>query len=551
VPHITITDAIIEISQALKAGTTLLSFLRTLKDVAVRLIDAERASIFLQDSSANELWSLIADGTAIIRLPSNKGIVGEVIATNRVLNIPDTASDSRFFSEIDKKTGYVTRSVLCVPMCNRDGRAVGAIELLNKRSGIFTAQDERFLNIFGIQAGLAVENVEMYEDIQENLAQLKLLFEIQEKINISMEFSQIFEIILSRLLPVIGGDRAIICCQASDGRELYFGYRNDTVLHCWEKKSVRSPDPHFDELLERVASLRAQPGTPTSQPADLMYADLHNGTQYIGYLAVHLTRPADRLFNARSCEYLKIVAAQTVAVVAKKEALDLKKSSEKQALLGSMLSTVVHDMKSPLSGISGYTQLIAMRTNDAEIKKYCTVISNVLEHINTMNGELLTYVRGDAVVLEKSRFSLPALINTVLAVHRETFKVAAIDVTIHSSAELQICADSDRLMRVFNNLFINSAEAIGARGTIDIEINSKSGSAEIKITDSGKGIAPHLLTRVFDPFVSFGKKNGTGLGLSICRTIIEKHGGTVEIQSIEGKGTTFLITLPVEPEEVF
>jgi signal transduction histidine kinase len=548
--HITITDALIEISLALNKGYGLPSFLGVIKDVATRLIDSERASIFLLDHSGCELWSLMADGTDVIRMPAGEGIVGEVIAANTALVIQDTASDPRFFPEIDKRTGYVTRSILCVPMRNRAGIAVGAIELLNKRCGGFTTDDERFLGIFGTHAGLAIENVEMHEEIQENLAQFKLLFDIQESINISMEFGQIFEVVLSRLLPVVGGESAIICFTSVAGREVYYGFCQKE-LQFWEKGGRRECPTLLDELIDAVGAIRERKSSNDHfvYLPDCVYADLTKGSACIGWFAVHLAHQDSRLFNTRPLEYLKVIAAQTVAFIEKKETLDQKKHSEKQALLGSMLSTVVHDMKSPLSGISGYTQLIGMRAKDDEIRKYCDVIIEVLGRINSMNNELLAFVRGEQVVLEKAPVSVGRVVEKVIDMHRESYKSSGIAVTVRCLQEVRIVADADRLIRVFNNILVNAAEAIGTGGAIEVDIMSSNGNAEIHIKDSGRGIPTHMIQRIFEPFVTWGKKNGTGLGLAISRSIVEKHHGTISVESCEGRGTAFTITLPVVSEE--
>lgn len=544
--QITITDALIEVSQAISAGTNLVSFLGLVKDLAVRIIDAERASIFLLDKSNEELWTLIADGEKMIRLPSRKGIVGEVISKNKKLNIPDAASDSRFFDGIDKKTGYVTKSILCVPMRNREGRALGALEILNKKDGIFTREDEKFLSIFGTQAGLAIENVEMYEDIQDNLKQLKLLYNVQQNINASMDYEQIFEVILSELIPSVGGESGVVYFISFDGREIYFAYKPENGLVCWESGSSEPCPVFLKELVNAVKLvLNKNEERHFIHLPNLVYSELKRGEQTIGYFAVHLSQEDTRLFNSRPLEYLKVIAAQTVSFIEKKEALDQKKRSEKQALIGSMLSTIVHDMKSPLSGISGYTQLIRQRSSEEEIKKFCNTIMDVLDRINNMNNELLSFVRGDSVILNKSRISLSALFDKILADNSEKFKNAKIHISKGFDQEIIINADEGRLIRVFNNIIVNASEAMPDGGAIEISALMKKGDAEIRIKDSGVGIPSNMVSRIFEPFITSGKKNGTGLGLSICRSIIEEHGGNISVKSSPGKGSVFTIKLPV------
>ena len=189
----------LELSKAFLGQRDLFKLLTAIKDETVRLMEADRASIFLVDKETNELWTLMADGVNVIRFPYGKGIVGAVIAQDETLNIPDASCDPRFYKEIDKQTGYVTRNVLCVPMRNRFGRAVGAIEVLNKKSGRFSQYDESLLMILGTQAAMAVENVEMLEDVQETLNQLNLLNRIQRQANAILDINGVLSMVLREI----------------------------------------------------------------------------------------------------------------------------------------------------------------------------------------------------------------------------------------------------------------------------------------------------------------------------------------------------------------
>ena len=254
-----------------------------------------------------------------------------------------------------------------------------------------------------------------------------------------------------------------------------------------------------------------------------------------------------RLFNARPVDYLKVIAAQTVSFLDKKESLEEKKRSEKQALLGSMLSMIVHDMKNPLCGASGFAQLIQQKSQDGTIKKYSGKILDVLERLERMNNELLMYVRGDSVQLEKSEMGLKQLFEQLVSGLAPSFSQVNIKVAIkaENDEEIVIVADRDRLIRVFTNILANAREAIDKEGTINVELSKDNSTAVIRISDSGKGMPAYIRQRVFEPFVTHGKKTGTGLGMAITRTIIERHEGSINVESALGKGTTFIINLPV------
>jgi signal transduction histidine kinase len=282
--------------------------------------------------------------------------------------------------------------------------------------------------------------------------------------------------------------------------------------------------------------------------SDMVCANLLKGPDRLGCLAVRLGKDESRLFNARPVDYLKIIAAQTVTFLDKKEAGEEKKRSEKQALLGSMLSTIVHDIKNPLCGVSGFAQLIQQKCGQEDIKAYCGRILDVVERLEKMNNELLMFVRGDSVDLQKSPVALREMLEKCIAslvIDRglETLITAAIH--CENDEEMTIAADGDKLYRVFANIIANAVDAIENPGRIDVTLRRRGTTAEITIADTGKGMSAYVIQRVFEPFMTHGKKNGTGLGMAIARTIIERHGGTITAESTLGKGTVFTIHLPV------
>ncbi|MDQ7779493.1 MAG: GAF domain-containing protein [Planctomycetota bacterium] len=159
-------SALLEISKALMAERDLDTLLALVMNRVTAVLEAERSSLFLVDHDTNELWSRIAQDAEIneIRFPVGKGIAGFVAASREVVNIPDAYADSRFNKEIDLKTGFKTRNILCAPMVGRDDRVIGVIQVLNKSLGAFTMEDEDLIIAFGAHAGMAVENADLYRE---------------------------------------------------------------------------------------------------------------------------------------------------------------------------------------------------------------------------------------------------------------------------------------------------------------------------------------------------------------------------------------------------
>jgi len=156
-------EALLKIGQRLSSEMHLDRLLELILDETTGVMDADRSSLFLVDREKKELWSKIAQATTEIRLPIGKGIAGAVAKTGEIINIPDAYADRRFNPEVDKRTGYRTRSILCVPMKNPEGHIIGVIQVLNKKRGVFDSSDEDVLLALAGQAAVAVENARYHE----------------------------------------------------------------------------------------------------------------------------------------------------------------------------------------------------------------------------------------------------------------------------------------------------------------------------------------------------------------------------------------------------
>ncbi|MFL5457005.1 MAG: HD domain-containing phosphohydrolase [Myxococcales bacterium] len=161
---------VLDVAKALVAERDLDRLLKLIVQAAARVVEADRCSLFLLDKAKGELWSKIAQGvgTREIRFPTGKGIAGTVAETNAEINIPDAYDDPRFNPEVDRETGYRTKSILCVPMRSLEGEVVGVLQALNKVSGEpFTVEDEELLSTLGGQAAVAVNNALVNQEIAQ------------------------------------------------------------------------------------------------------------------------------------------------------------------------------------------------------------------------------------------------------------------------------------------------------------------------------------------------------------------------------------------------
>ncbi len=152
------------------AETHLDSLLTIIAEEVRNILTADRCSVFLVDPYKGELWTKIALGMEekILRIPLGQGIAGFVAKTGSAVNIRDAYRDTRFAQDLDRITGYQTRTVLAVPLRGRDGKALGVFEVLNKGKGAFTEEDEGLLRILATMAASFIENATLYEDLRRS-----------------------------------------------------------------------------------------------------------------------------------------------------------------------------------------------------------------------------------------------------------------------------------------------------------------------------------------------------------------------------------------------
>ena len=171
--------SLVKIGRSITAQTDINVLLRVIAEETKVAMQADRCTVFLLDKKTNELWSKIALGldSEEIRFPADKGLAGYVVRTGESINITDAYNDPRFNPDVDKSTGYTTKTILCMPIKNNNQEIIGAFQVLNKENGVFTKSDEDLLVAIGGSASIALENAQLFEQQKELYKEQKLLFE--------------------------------------------------------------------------------------------------------------------------------------------------------------------------------------------------------------------------------------------------------------------------------------------------------------------------------------------------------------------------------------
>jgi len=176
------------------------------------VMDADRSTLFLVDEAKQQIWSKVAEGAALseIRIPLGSGIAGHVAATGETVNIPDAYNDPRFNPEVDRKTGYHTRTILCIPMKSKEGKILGVLQVLNKRHGVFTREDEDLLEAFASGAAVTIQNAMLNEEIRKRMQTSEILLNVMRAVSSELEIDQLLQKIVSKTSEVMNADRCTL-----------------------------------------------------------------------------------------------------------------------------------------------------------------------------------------------------------------------------------------------------------------------------------------------------------------------------------------------------
>jgi len=222
----------------------------------------------------------------------------------------------------------------------------------------------------------------------------------------------------------------------------------------------------------------------------------------------------------------------------KEQQLTITKN-ERLSAIGELAARLAHDLRNPLSVIRNSLILIRHRFGsnpesleyfnriDRSISRMSHQLENVMDFVTTRELELNSKNINEIIKNALEKANIP-----------DSIKVNV------TAEEIKLDCDPSKLEIVFDNILVNAKQAIGGSGTIDIRVKKEPDWIKIEIQDSGQGIPDDILPKIFEPLFTT-KQKGTGLGLPSCKNIIEQHGGSISVKTELGKGTNFIIALPI------
>lgn len=591
-----------EVSRALSTVHELTPLLALIMEKVTELMEADRSTLFLLSEDGRELWSKVTQGGEVveIRLAVGEGIAGWVAESRQVVNLPDAYRDERFNSAVDLKSGYRTRSILCVPMLSGVGGLFGVLQVLNKRGGPFTAADEDLLSALASQAAIAIENAKLYHslvaqnaalsrarrELEQRSRELNALYEVEQAISAALDLDDLLDRILAQAISVLGGGGGSIVLVEPSGALRFCTVRGPgaeslrqrvlargTGILGWSiahKEPVLVKDPLSDP--RHAAHVAREVGV---SPWMLMAAPLFDGEEAVGGIEILEQRrtardgDSDGSWGEDDLRLLVLIAAQVAKALGHARARSEHSNRDRLASIGRMLAGVLHDMKTPMTIISGYAQLMA-GSDEAETRN--SYVDQILRQFALMNGmtkEVLAFSRGDADLFVRKVYMhrfLPELKTQLEAAVAGRGSV----VTVEGGYDGVAYFDEQKLLRVIHNLVRNAVEAMPHGGEVTVSVEKRGNELLWEISDNGPGIPAELADRLFTLFAS-GRKGGTGLGLAIVKKIVDDHGGRIDYRTrradgaratsesdtgelvggrgVASTGTTFVIAIPAERAE--
>ncbi|MEY2483670.1 MAG: hypothetical protein QOK24_2198 [Verrucomicrobiota bacterium] len=222
--------------------------------------------------------------------------------------------------------------------------------------------------------------------------------------------------------------------------------------------------------------------------------------------------------------------------------------TERLGLVGAMANSIIHDLKNPICIIQCCTDLIERESSDPRVRELTAMTDKAVDGMLAMTQELLDYARG-STSLSFETISIWRLLDELNQQSLRLLPGRNIQFAKNIRYDGNVVVDVARFTRVLCNLIKNAREAMPRGGILSLSTDLVNGQVVIRISDTGIGIPAEILPKLFEPFVTHGKSHGTGLGMAIAKSVVTAHKGTISIASVQGKGTTVDIRLPVPAVE--
>ena len=521
---------LLDFGRTISATTALEPLLDALVSRLQQVLGVERIAIFVEDARAQGRYQ-VARAVGLSRELIVPPDFREMIRTRSAETGVVRADDLDLQPET---TGFVRRALHYYVPCVVRGRMVAVIGLGRSTGGaLLSSEDLEILRAIAGYVAVAIENSLLYQEQRERAAELELLKEYNESIVESINVG---------LLAVDTAGRVTGC---NTTLEQMLGVRRGEAV------GQRVEDLFAEDFAETLSQVLGKGGWHLTELRNIykLHTATRAGQPLILNVALAPLRRADSNGNGApgggDGEHTGavVVLEDVTSRVRLEEQLQQR---EKLSSIGLLAAGVAHEINTPLTGVSSYTQMLLVMLPDTDPKHaLLQKIHRQTERATGIVGNLLNFSRTGGVT-ELTEVDLNGVLDLTLQLLEPQMRNSSVRVERDYEGDLpRVYGNAGKLQQVFTNLLLNARDAIPDAGRITIRTRAEEDSVRVEIDDDGVGIAPENVARIYDPFFTTkGVGRGTGLGLAVSYGIVQEHSGRINVESAPGRGTTFRITLP-------
>jgi PAS domain S-box-containing protein len=494
---------------------------------SIAAVAAEAASVLLLDSEKKNFRFYGVEGPAKpvlldVTFPADQGLAGYVFQTQKSAIFNDVQHDPRFYGKFDSVSGFQTKSLVAIPLVAGEEK-VGVLEVLNKAGGEPFYEDDRLLleSIAG-EIAFAIRNARVSEEKQGLAARIERMHEFQTNL------------IQTSNDGIIANDRHGNIIIFNEGAERVLGYRKDEVIG---KIMVTQLYP---------------PGVAKAVRAKINSPEYGGAGRLIHYETMGLSKTGEQIPVELSASLIHGDSQELTTVGFFRDLRERRQlqekllQSERLAALGQMAAHISHEVKNPLMVIGGMARQV-LKAAGADPLKNAEKLRIIVEEIRRLE-EFLAEVGSFAKLSEprKCPIDLNSLIREMCLKLAPSLQENRIKLSVNLDPNLpQVQFDPLLLRQVLLNIAKNGIEAMPAGGALTFTSGRDNDRVLVRIGDSGEGIAPDIIDKIFQPFFST-KPKGSGLGLAISQTIVKAHQGEITVASQPHQGAAVTVFLQVK-----
>lgn len=547
-------SALAEVGGELSSARDVEGLLQATLERLTSLLSAQAATLYVHDAKAKVLWGRVMKGGALqdIRIADDQGLAGHVFSNGRTLLLSDAYADPRFNPEVDRKSGFKTRSMIATPLRHVSGKKLGVLQVLHGKVDAFDASDRALVEGVATQVAAVLDNVRLVHELEQRVRDLDALWEVEKAVGASTEQSELVGRIIDLAIERLGAQAGSVLLSEEDRDGLYFrdvrGEKAEALVslrlpsgsgivgHVAETNEVvrvsKADDSEFhDRTISRKLGIN---------PGSVLCVPIRSGNKTLGALEL-LDKPDG--FTEADEHLAVLLAGQAGRALERRQSREEIERKGRLATIGQMLGGVLHDLRTPLTVIGGYAEMLVTEDEPAMRAEMASQIMTQLQHISNMQAETLAFVRGEKTVFMRKVF-MHVFMRELTEQLQQEFAGTKIELRVHAGYTGAARFDENKIRRVIFNFARNAIDAMPDGGRFLLSVEREEEDLVWRAKDNGPGIPPEIASRLFESFVTGGKRNGTGLGLAMVKKIAKEHDGQVTFKTQVMKGTSFELRIP-------